>query len=278
MKNFVLLGTLVNVALVIVGSLIGLLVRRITRGGRVEADSATAEPTKSPLGKRVSNAVFAAIGLCVLLIGIGGAIKGAVNSQIGDALSLSGVALADISGEKTIVIIVSMVLGVIVGELIDIDRHLNRLGERLHRLTGDKGGNIAEGFVSASLLFCVGSMSIVGSLNSGISADHSIQITKGVMDFISSIVLASALGAGVLFSAAFVLVYQGALSLLAAYVQPLLGNDVITCMTAVGSLIIIGLGLNLLGVTKLKIMNHLPAMLFPILLIPIWNRIEAIVL
>lgn len=274
MEDFVLFGTLVNVLLVVIGSLIGLLVRRLARVKRVADASGEA---KVSFGKRASDAIFAGLGLCVLLIGIGGAIKGAVNSQISDALSGSGVILADISGEKTIVIIISMVLGVIVGELIDIDRHLNRLGDRLQSLTKGRGGNVAEGFVSASLLFCVGSMSIVGALNSGISGDHSIQITKGVMDLISSIVLASALGVGVLYSSVFVLVYQGLISLLAAYVEPFLSTDVITCMTAVGSLIIIALGLNLLGVTKLKIMNYLPAMLFPILLIPIWNQIELLI-
>lgn len=277
MEDFVLFGTLVNVALVVLGSLIGLLVRRIARGRRKEVCEDADEGTTATFGKRVSDAIFAGIGLCVLLIGIGGAIKGAVNSQISGALSGSGITLADISGEKTIVIIISMVLGVIVGEMIDIDRHLNSLGDKLQSLTKGKGGNVAEGFVSASLLFCVGSMSIVGALNSGISGDHSIQITKGVMDLISSIVLSSTLGVGVLFSSVFVLVYQGLLSLLAAYVEPLLSTDVITCMTAVGSLIIIALGLNLLRVTKLKIMNYLPAMLFPILLIPMWNQIEMLI-
>ena len=140
-----------------------------------------------------------------------------------------------------------------------------------------KGGNVAEGFVSASLLFCVGSMTVVGSMNSGISGDHTLLITKSVMDLISSMIFASTMGVGVLFSALFVLVYQGSITLIAAGVGQFLSGDVVTCMTTVGSLLIIALGLNLLGVTKLKIMNYLPAMLLPIGLIPLWDFVAGLV-
>ncbi|MBQ8409293.1 MAG: DUF554 domain-containing protein [Clostridia bacterium] len=268
-------GAIVNAVLVVIGSLIGLLVRRVVRGKKsgetVDADQG------SGIGKRISDAIFSGIGLCVILIGIDGAIKGAVNGQISDALSGSGVMLADLSGEKTLVIIISIVIGVIIGELIDLDKRINRLGDRLQALMKGRGGNVAQGFVSASLLFCVGSMSIVGPLNSGIFGDHSIQITKGVMDFVGAIVFTSSFGIGVMFSAAFILIYQGLISLLAAYIAPFLTNDVITCMTAVGSLIIIALGLNLLGVTKMKIMNYIPAIFLPILLIPLWTWLEAVI-
>ena len=266
-----LFGTLVNVALVILGSLIGLLVRAVTRGKKkAEGD----ENKTTGLGKRISDAVFGGIGLCVILIGIDGAIKGAVNGQISDALSGSGVTLADISGERTLVIIISMVLGVIIGEIIDLDKRINGLGDRIQTLMKGRGGNVAQGFVSASLLFCVGSMAIVGSLNSGITGDHSIQITKGVIDMVSSIIFASTLGVGVLFSAVLVLIYQGLISLLAAYVAPFLSGDVITCMTAVGSLVIIALGLNLLGITKMKISNYIPAIFLPILFVPLWDAVS----
>ncbi len=262
-----LLGTLVNVVLVILGSMIGLLFRRLLRGKKTDIG----EDGSPTLGKRISDAIFCGIGLCVILIGIDGAIKGAVNAQIDEALTETLGATLKLPGERTLVIILSMVIGVILGELINLDKHINSLGEKLQGLTRGKGGNVAEGFVSASLLFCVGSMSVVGALNSGIWGDHSLQITKGVMDFISSIVFASTLGVGVLYSGAFVLIYQGLLSLLASYVQPFLSADVITCTTAVGSLIIIALGLNLLKVTKIKIMNFLPAVFLPILLIPLWD-------
>jgi len=277
MYNWVLFGALANAVLVILGSLIGMIVHSFTHRKKGVAVESEGEDSKgSKLGKRISDAVFHAIGLCVILIGIGGAIKGAVNGQISDALSGSGVALNDISGEKTLVIIISMVIGVIIGELVDLDKRINGLGDRIQRLMKGRGGNVAQGFVSASLLFCVGSMAIVGALNSGIARDHSIQITKGVIDMVAAIIFASSFGVGVLFSSVLVFVYQGAISLLASYIQPFLTNDVITCMTAVGSLVIIALGLNLLGVTKMKIMNFVPAIFLPILFVPLWNLLSAV--
>lgn len=277
MYNFVLFGALANAVLVIIGSLIGMIVHSFMHKKRGGLDDAGIEANKgSGLGKRISDAVFHAIGLCVILIGIDGAIKGAVNGQICDALSESGVILADISGEKTLVIIISMVIGVIFGELVDLDKRINGLGDKVQSLMKGRGGNVSQGFVSASLLFCVGSMAIVGALNSGIARDHSIQITKGVIDMVAAIIFASSLGIGVLFSSVLVFVYQGAISLLASYIQPFLTNDVIACMTAVGSLVIIALGLNLLGVTKMKIMNFVPAIFLPILFVPLWDMLSAV--
>jgi len=277
MENFVLFGALANAVLVIVGALIGMAVHAITHRKTKKNNDSECVQNPNRLGKRISDAVFFGIGLCVILIGIDGAIKGAVNGQISEALDGIGVKLSNISNEKTLVIIVSMVLGVIVGELIDLDKRINGLGDRIQHLMKGRGGNVAQGFVSASLLFCVGSMAIVGALNSGIARDHSIQITKGVIDMVAAIIFASSFGVGVMFSAAFVLVYQGAISLLASYIQPFLTNDVITCMTAVGSLVIIALGLNLLSVTKMKIMNFVPAIFFPIGLVPLWNWISTVI-
>ncbi len=266
MQDFILFGTLLNVLTVIVGSLVGLGVRRLglakKLGGR---------------GKRYSDAVFTALGLCVILIGIGGAIGGSVNSRIISAFPEGSVEFSEIFTERTLVIILSMVVGVIVGEFIDLDRRLNSLGGKLEALMKGRGGNVSQGFVSASLLFCVGSMTVVGSMNSGISGDHTLLVTKSVMDLISSMIFASTMGIGVLFSAAFVLVYQGAITLLAYAIGPFLSGDVITCMTSVGSLLIIALGLNILGVTKLKIMNYLPAMFLPIGLIPLWDLAASLI-
>ena len=262
MQDFALFGTLLNVLTVVVGSLIGLGVRRLGLANKL-----------GDKGKKFSDAAFTALGLCTILIGIGGAISGAVNSQIISAFSELGVGGLALPTEKTLVIIISMVLGVLVGELLDIDKRVNTLGNKLEALMKGRGGNVAEGFVSASLLFCVGSMTVVGSMNSGISGDHTLLITKSIMDLISSMIFASTMGVGVLFSAIFVLVYQGAITLIASGVGPFLSGDVITCISSVGSLLIIALGLNILGVTKLKIMNYLPAMLFPIGLIPLWDLI-----
>ena len=262
MEDFVLFGTLLNVLTVIIGSLLGLGIRKLGLAGKL-----------GDKGKRFSDAVFTALGLCVILIGIGGAITGAVNSQINSAIADLGTGELALPTERTLVIIISMVLGVLLGELIDIDKRVNALGRKLEESMRGKGGNIAEGFVSASLLFCVGSMTVVGSMNSGISGDHTLLITKSIMDLISSMIFASTMGVGVLFSAIFVLVYQGAITLIASGVGPFLSVDVITCITSVGSLLIIALGLNMIGVTKIKIMNYLPALFLPIGLIPLWDLI-----
>ncbi len=266
MQNFVLFGTLLNVVTVIVGSLIGLSARKLS-GGKQQSEK----------GKRFSEAVFKALGLCVILIGIGGAIAGSVNGQIISAFPNGSVEFSDISTERTLIIIISMVVGVLIGELIDLDKCVNSIGSKLESMMKGKGGRVAEGFVSASLLFCVGSMTVVGCMNSGISGDHTLLVTKSVMDLISSMIFASTMGVGVLFSAVFVFVYQGAITLIASGVGPFLSTDVITCMTSVGSLLIIALGLNILGVTKLKIMNFLPAMFLPIGLIPLWDLLAAVI-
>lgn len=266
MQDFILFGTFFNVLTVFIGSSIGLGARKLGLSKWL-----------GDKGERFSDAVFKGLGLCVILIGLGGAIQGAVNSQIISAFPQGSVELTDIFTERTLVIIISMVLGALVGELIDIDRRVTSLGDKIQSLMKGKGGNISQGFVSASLLFCVGSMTIVGSLNSGISGDHSLLITKSIMDLISSIIFASTMGVGVMFSTAFVLVYQGTITLLAAWLGPFLSGDVITCMTAVGSLLIIALGFNILGATKIKIMNYIPAMFLPIGLIPLVDLVAPLI-
>ena len=255
-----LFGTIINVITVLLGSAIGVLVSGIGRKKEL-----------SEHGQRVSDAIFTALGLSVLLIGIAGAIKGAVNGQIKNAFVEGSVELAELSTQRTLAIILSMVVGVIIGELIDIDKQMNKLGAKLQKLLGGKGGNISEAFVSASLLFCVGSMTIVGAMESGISNDHTLLVTKSVMDLISAIILSLTMGIGVAFSAVFVLVYQGGITLIASEFGHFLSNDVITCMGSVGSLLIIALGLNLVCKTKIKIMNFIPAMFLPIAFIPLLN-------
>ena len=219
-----MLGVLVNTLTVLIGGALGLLL-------------------KKGIPERVSNAVMAAIGLCTLYIGIDGALQ----------------------GSNTIVLIVSMVLGTIAGTLLNIDGAINRLGdfaEKKMRRDDDKT-SVAEGFMTASLLFCVGAMTILGSLNAGLSGDNKILFTKSVLDLISACMLASSLGVGVLFSALFVLVYQGGLVLLAGLLQNLLTDAALVAeITCAGSIMIIGLGLNILGITKLKVADQLPAIVF----------------
>ncbi len=223
MEAVFMIGVIVNTIAVIIGSSVGLL-------------------CKKGIPKKFSDAIMTGIALCTLFIGISGSLK----------------------GENTIVLIFSMVLGAIVGTALDIDGHLNRLGdffEKKFSREGEKTG-IAQAFVTASLLFCVGAMTIVGSLTAGLTGDNEMLFTKSVLDLISSSMLAVSLGIGVLLSAAFVFVMQGALVLLAGLLEPVLNTAAINEIICSGSLLIIALGLNMLGITKIKVANYLPAFLF----------------
>lgn len=221
-------GTIVNAIAVIVGSSIGLLL-------------------KKGIPQRFSDSIMKAVALCVIYIGIDGCLK----------------------GENTLITIISMAVGALVGELLKLDDGLNNLGKKLENKfskTNDEESSIAKGFVTASLLFCVGAMAIVGSLESGIGGNHEILFSKSLLDFISSIIFSASMGIGVMFSAVFVFVYQGLITVLAQFVGPYLSEAVIAEMTCTGSILIIALGLNMLGVTKLKVMNYIPAVFLPILL------------
>ncbi len=222
-----MLGTLVNALAVIVGAFVGLLLKR-------------------GIPEKISDVVMKGVALCVLYIGISGSLK----------------------GTNTLIAIISIVIGAVIGSLLDIDRRLNSLGELAERKLskGDGKTSIAEGFVSASLLFCVGSMAIVGSIQSGLTGNHEMIYTKSMLDGISAIIFTSTLGAGVFLSAIAVIVYQGAIVLCAQWVQPFLSDYAVAEMTCVGSLLIIALALNMLGITKLKTANYLPAVFIPIIL------------
>lgn len=226
-----MIGVLVNTITVIVGSCVGLLL-------------------KKGIPQRLTSAIMLGIGLCTIYIGIDGMM----------------------AGENTLVLIVSMVLGALVGTWLDLDGKIQALGDwmerKFNRSTPENGARIslAQGFVTASLLFCVGSMTIVGSLNAGISGDNEMLFTKSLLDLISASMLAASLGLGVLLSAAFVLVFQGALVLLASVLAPFLTTAAIAELTCCGSVLILALGLNLIGLTKIKVADYLPALVFvPIL-------------
>lgn len=214
-----MLGTIVNTATIAIGSLIGVMLRR-------------------RIPERVTDAIMKGIALCVIYIGISGTLE----------------------GRKTLAMIVSMALGGLLGTVLDLDGGMNALGRMVERRIspGGKGG-IAEGFVTASLIYCVGAMAVVGSLQSGLTGNHEMLYTKSMLDGISSMVLSASLGIGVALSALSVLVYQGAITLLAQVVAPVLTETIVAEMTCVGSLMIMGLGLNMLGVTKLKVMDYVPA-------------------
>lgn len=218
-----MLGTLVNFSAIIAGSIVGMLL-------------------KNGVPEKISNTIMQGLSLCIVFIGISGAIK----------------------GSNTLLIIISMVIGGLIGELIDLDNLLQKLGDKIEDKFKGKGIKISEGFVTTSLMFCVGSMAIVGSLQSGLEGDHKILFAKSIIDGIASIIFASSLGIGVMLSSLSVLIYQGAITLGAASLKVILIQSVITDMTAVGSLLIIGLGLNMLNITKIKVANLLPAIVIPI--------------
>ncbi len=233
-----LLGTLVNVAAIVVGSLVGLLL-------------------KKGLPERISAILNTAVGLCVAYIGIEGCL----------------------SGDNMLVAVLSMVIGAVLGELLDLDGKLNRLGQTVqNRFSKGKDGEstVAQSFVSASLLFCVGAMAIVGSLQSGISGDHNTLYVKSVLDGISSIVFATTLGGGVILSIVPLFLYQGAIALLAQFIAPYLSDAVIAETTCVGSLLILALALNILKITKIKVANLLPAVLLPIALCPLYSWVVSV--
>ena len=170
--------------------------------------------------------------------------------------------------KKTVNPILSMVLGVILGELLDLDGRIHALGDWVERRFAKKQSktSISEGFVNASLLFCVGAMAIMGALDSGLTGDHATLYAKSTLDGITSIVYGSTMGAGVALSGVAVFLYQGLITLCASFIAPFLSDVVIAEMKCVGSLLIIGLSFNMLGMTKIKVMNYVPAVFFPILL------------
>ncbi len=219
-----MLGVLVNVATVILGTLIGLVF-------------------KKGIPQKPVNAVMTAVGLCVIYIGISGSLE----------------------CENILAVIISMVLGALVGTLMNIDGALNRFGafiEGKFKKEGESGSSVGEGMVTATLLFCVGAMAVVGSLNAGISGDNTMLFTKSVLDFVSAAMLTVSLGYGVIFSIFPLFIYQGGIVLLSSLLQPFLNEVAVADLTCVGSLMIMAIGLNMIKVTNIKVADLLPGLVF----------------
>lgn len=239
-----LTGTIVNALAVLAGSAAGMLLTWLA--GRF---SALLPAGSARLGERLQTIIMQGVALCVLFLGVSGSLK----------------------GQNSLITILAMVIGSMIGELLNLDERMQRLGgwvqKKTQRLVLNGGGaSISEGFVTASLLFCVGAMSIVGALQDGLVGDHSTLFAKSLLDGISSIVFGASLGIGVAFSAVAVLIYQGLIAVLASFLAPFLGDAVIAEMTCVGSLLIIALSFNMLNLTKIKVMNLVPAIFLPIFL------------
>lgn len=224
------LGTLVNSAAIVVGAVAGTLLRRGIPAAWKET-------------------ILAAMGLCVTVIGM----KMAQGSA------------------HLVLVVVSLALGALVGEALDLDGRLTRFGQWLQRrLLGNRsaatGSSLGEAFVSASLLFCIGDMAIVGAIEDGLAGNHEILFAKASLDGVISVVLASTLGIGVALSAVSVLVYQGAITLLSFWMQQFLTEAVIGEISATGGVMILAIGLNLLGVTKIRLANLIPGLAVLVLL------------
>ncbi len=234
-----MLATIINVVLVLIGSAIGLLFKNI-------------------ISEKLMSVITHALGLCVLGIGISNMI----------------------STENMLCVIVCMVLGTAIGHAINIEGRLERGGDLLRAKVekGKSSSRFTEGFVNASLLFCVGAMAITGSIEAGLNHNYEIIISKGVIDGVTSISFAATMGIGVVFSVIPVFVYQGLITLLAAWVGPLLPAAVITEMTAVGGTLIVAIAINMLdlGKVKIKVGNMLPAMFLPIAYIPLANWLSEV--
>ena len=224
----ILTGALVNFATIVAGTLVGLVAGKF-------------------LNERIRTATMNAVALIV----IGIAVPGLMSST------------------KPLVPILSLVIGTVIGEALDIDRAVNRLGDKLQEKFQGKS-RITEGFVTGTLVFAVGAMTVMGSLDSGLKNDHTILIAKSVIDGISSIVFASTMGIGVAFAGVSVFVIEGGIAMLAylaaRFASTLLTEVVISEITFVGSLLILGIGTNLLGITKFKLLNMMPAIFLPLLL------------
>ena len=180
------------------------------------------------------------------------------------ALSIIALGLKDSFGtENVLLMIISLALGTLIGEFIDIEEKLEKLGEWIEKKVGGQEGGIAKGFVTASLLYCVGALAIMGALDDGLLGKPDKLYAKSILDGIFSIAFASKLGVGVLLSAVPVFIYQGFIALSASYVKDLLVAEVINEMSAIGGLLVAAIGLNMLDIKRIKVGNMLPAVFIP---------------
>jgi len=230
------LGTLVNFAAIAIGGAAGSLV-------------------KNGLSQRFRTIIMQAIGLSVMIIGISGALQG-MYAVIGGG---------KLDRQFIMTMIFSLVIGGIIGEWINIEDKLGRIGQWFQKKLVKGESNFAEGFVTASLVYCVGAMAIVGSLEDGLTGNTSTLFAKSILDGVSAIVFAATLGIGVSFSALSVLLYQGSITLLAGFIKPWLNDMVISQISLVGSVLILGIGISMLEIKKIKVGNMLPAIFLPLI-------------
>ena len=229
------LGTIINSAAIIVGGVFGHLFGKI-------------------LNERIQDSLQKASGICVLFIGIAGAMEG--------MLKLSG---SSLSAGRSMLIVTSLALGALVGEILNIEHGFERFGEWLKVKTGNaKDKSFVEGFVTASLTVCIGAMAVVGSIKDGISGDYSILVTKAILDLIIITVMTCSLGKGCAFSAIPVAVFQGLITALARLIKPLMTDGALANLSLIGSILIFCVGVNLVWDKRIKVANLLPSLVFAV--------------
>ncbi len=218
-------GTVVNSIAVIVGSLLGLLIKR-------------------GIKEKYRKTITQGLGLAICIVGIMDAIK----------------------TNNIILVIISLMIGAIIGEWLNIDDRINSLGGWAQSKFGkNKDNRFSQGFITATLVYCVGAMAIMGSLQSGLYGNHKILYVKSALDGITAIIFASTMGIGVIFSAVCVFAYQGAITLGASLLKPYLNEGVITEMSAIGGILILAIGISMLDIKKIKVANILPAVFIPLI-------------
>ena len=222
-----MLGVSVNAAAILLGSAIGILFNK-------------------NIPKKIADAVMTSLGLCIVYIGISGALK----------------------SENVLVMIISLCVGTVIGELADIHKRVEWIAQKLQErfAKNNEKASIAEGFITASLVFCFGAMSVVGSLQAGIEGNNEMLFTKATLDFVSSTIFGASLGFGVALSAAAVFIFQGTIVLTAQFIAPFLSDYTIAEMNGVGSILILAVGLNVIGITEIKVANFMPAIIIPVIL------------
>ncbi len=228
------LGTIVNAGAVVAGAVAGILIR-------------------NSLSEKIKSIIMQGVALAVLLVGLSGALQG-LYTVAGDRLDR----------QYLMLMIASLLLGGITGELLQIETRLDRMGKWFQNRFSRAESDFARGFVTASLVYCVGAMAIVGALEDGLTGDATILFSKSILDGVSAVIFAATMGIGVALSAVPVLVYQGGITLLAGVLRPFLTETVISQMSLVGGVLIFAIGLNLLEVTRIKVGNLLPAIFVPL--------------
>ncbi len=225
----IMLGTFINSLTIIVCAVIGLL---LSKG----------------LKENYKEILLQAVPLAVIFIGMSGTLKGLMSEDA-----------------EPLLFIISLVIGGLAGEIIGIEASLERLGEGLQKKFGNGEGTFAKGFVSATLIFCVGSMAILGSLDSGLRGNHETLFAKSILDGVLTVILTSSLGIGVAFSALSVLIYQGSITLMSGFIAPYMTADMLREISIVGGVLIFSLGMSMLDIVKIKTGNLLPAILVPVI-------------